>query len=225
MKIKLVQEKKIKVPTLAGWVVIGIFLFALLCAFVAGINPFLSLNKPVDTKVMVVEGWLPDYAIKEALDEFNRNHYSLCITAGIAIDKGFFLSQYATYAQLAAETLKKLGMDSSKLAVVSSPEVKVDRTFACACAVRAWIQKSGLSINGINVISLGPHSRRTLLLYRHAFNSGKREGDRKPMRIGIESFDDITYDRSMWWKRSNGFRAVTDELIAYLYARLVFVFK
>ncbi len=40
-------------------------------------NVFLSLNRPVKADVLVVEGWLPDYALEEAMAIFKQENYSL----------------------------------------------------------------------------------------------------------------------------------------------------
>ena len=161
----------------AGWISITVIITILGCVAVCSVNPFLSLNRPIDAQVMVVEGWLPDYALKMAADEFNRSHYTFLITTGGPVEKGFFLSDYKTYADLAEATLKKLDIDSAKLAAAPASDVKTDRTFASAREVKKWIGRSGMSINAVNVISLGPHSRRTLLLYKKPSARGK-----KPLR-------------------------------------------
>jgi len=220
MKIAFTIKKTCVIPTFAGWLSIMGGIVVVGCVGVCAINPFLSLNKPTTANVMVVEGWLPDYAIKQALDEFNRKHYALLITTGVPLEKGFFLSGYKTYAELTAVTLKKLGMDSTKLAAVPSLDVKADRTFASAREVKKWIDRSAMSITAVNVISLGPHSRRTRLLYTKAFGDGG-----KKVGVGIESYPDPTYDARQWWKTSKGFRTVSDEFIAYMYARFIFTIK
>ena len=42
------------------------------------------------------------------------------------------------------------------------------------------------------------------------------------VKVGIIAVEPQDYDPRRWWASSAGFRAVTDEAIAYLYARLIF---
>ena len=39
------------------------------------VHPFLAVTKSVDADLLVVEGWIPDYALKECL-AFSRSHSS-----------------------------------------------------------------------------------------------------------------------------------------------------
>jgi len=52
------------------------------------------------------------------------------------------------------------------------------------------------------------------LLYEKAFGKGSE--------VGIIAVPDHGYDAKRWWASSKGFRDVTDEAIAYVYARLIF---
>jgi len=49
-----------------------IFLFLL---FVKTIHPFLSKNAPIKADILIVEGYLPDYAMKDVLKEYRHGHY------------------------------------------------------------------------------------------------------------------------------------------------------
>jgi hypothetical protein len=65
-----------------------------------------------------------------------------------------------------------------------------------------------------NLISVGPHARRSRLLFEKAFG--------REVRVGIIALESQDYDPQHWWRSSMGVRVVTDELIAYSYARLLF---
>ena len=217
MKIRLFKQQTCTVPTFLGWLLILIVICGAFCVFIDTINPFLSLNKPIQAKVLVVEGWLPDYAAVEAMHEFKKNNYAKLITTGGPMDKGEYLSAYRTFAQLSAETYRKLGIDSNLIVAVPTPEVGKNRTYAASCDVKRWMDTSGLSIHSINVVSLGAHSRRSWLLYQKAFG--------EKVKAGIICIPDNGYDARKWWVSSKGFRAVSDEIIAYAYAKFVFSFK
>jgi len=78
----------------------------------------LSLNKPIEANVLVVEGWLPDYAVVLTMQEFKKGNYSKIITTGGPLEQGEYLSEYKTYAQLSAATYRKLGLDSNAIVAV-----------------------------------------------------------------------------------------------------------
>ena len=63
-------------------------------------------------------------------------------------------------------------------------------------------------------MSSGAHSRRTRLLFQKAFGDG--------VTIGIVASPEREFDPRRWWTSSSGFRTVTSEIIAYLYARFIF---
>src|SRR3712207_5401157 len=62
----------------------------LVCSWVLiGLHSFLSQNNRVDAEVLVVEGWLPDYALNEAYREFTSHPYKYIITTGGPVDRDF----------------------------------------------------------------------------------------------------------------------------------------
>jgi hypothetical protein len=54
-------------------------------------------------------------------------------------------------------------------------------------------------------------------LYQRAFG--------EKIKVGIICSPDKGYDAKKWWLSSKGFRAVTDEIIAYAYAKFIFLLK
>ncbi len=59
---------------------IGVFFSFVLLFLLLQTNAFLSLNRPVKSDVLVVEGWLPDYALEEAMAIYKREDYKKVIT-------------------------------------------------------------------------------------------------------------------------------------------------
>lgn len=50
---------------------------------VRNISKFLSKNLYIKADALIVEGWLPDYAMREVSEEIDRSNYKLIITTGI----------------------------------------------------------------------------------------------------------------------------------------------
>lgn len=208
----LAKRKEIWLPTLRGWAALGLVAAGLGVAAIVGVVPFLTTVKPLHHGILVVEGWLPDYALEEAKRTFESHSYRLLVVTGVPIEQGFYLRDCKDYAQLGAATLKEFGMDEKSIVPVSCPEVPKDRTYSTARLVDRWLEGQP-SEEGVDVFTLGVHARRTWLLYRLALGPGRS--------VGIIAGEDRRYgDR--WWTTSSGFRIVTGEAIAFVYAKFLF---
>jgi hypothetical protein len=210
----LLRRRQCMVPTWRGWLALLIVSVAGFVVAVRTVQPFLAVNAPVTGGLLVVEGWMPDFALKEAMAEFGRNHYRGLFVTGGPMDTGAPLSEYGTYAELGAATIEKLGLGTNVVHSVPAAKVREDRTFASALALKRWLRERGITSAKLNVISKGPHARRTRLLYEKAFGKGTE--------IGIIAVADEDYDAKRWWASSKGFRDVIGETVAYVYARLIF---
>ena len=190
----------------------------MLCAggllLAARIHPFLAVSQPVGGDILVVEGWLPGYALEEALAVFRQQRYRLLVTTGGPLGKGSHLSDYATTAELAAASLRALGGDPQGIVAVAASAVRADRTYASALALAGWLSGSGLAVEAQDVVSRGAHARRTRLLFHRALGTGVRAG-----RVAVAARN---YDAERWWAWSDGVRSVVSETVAYLYARFLF---
>lgn len=213
-RLGLLQRRQCIVPTLRGWLVMFAVCILLAVGLLAGVYPFLAVNDPRPGGVLVVEGWGSEQMMRDALDEFARNHYlAFCVTGG-PIESSSPLSSYGTFADLGTALLMRLGGDPAIIQTVPAPMVKQDRTYASAVALKTWLQAHGITATQLNIISWGAHSRRTRLLYQQAF------GDE--VTVGIVASAERDFDPSRWWTSSGGFRFVSGEAIAYLYVRLLF---
>ncbi len=130
------------------------------------IHPFLSVNDPVEGDILVVEGWITDYALEKAISEFQAHNYNLLVTSGTSLLAGSHLSEYNTSTEVAAATLKQLGLDEELITVVSAPAVRKDRTFASALALKKWLLNSNVSVKSLNIYTLGAHARRSRLMFK-----------------------------------------------------------
>lgn len=212
---RLIQRKERMGFTLWGWLVVALAIVLILVVFCVGVYPFLAETRPVNADILVVEGWLPDYALQDAMEEFESQDYRLLVTTGTPLTSGSFLSEYKTCPAIAYATLKKLGFDETRMVPVSAPAVKKDRTYASACALKKWLQTTqALPVKAVNICSFGPHARRSRLLYEKALGEN--------LAVGIIALKSQEYVPSSWWKSSNGVRTVISETIAYIYARVFF---
>jgi uncharacterized SAM-binding protein YcdF (DUF218 family) len=210
----LLRRRQCLLPTWRGFTVLVLVLAAVTTFCVLTIHPFLAHNDPLPGGALVVEGWSPDYALESAVVEFRHRQYTKLYVTGGPLEIGAPLSEYKTYAERGAAILLKLGLAPQDLQAVPAPLVVRDRTFASAVALRQWLRDHGSAAGQINLITVGPHARRSRLMYQKAMGADTLVGV-----IPVLSRD---YDPNHWWRSSEGVRTVISEALAYAYARFLF---
>jgi hypothetical protein len=210
----LLQARTCILPTWRGLLVGG--LLALICLILVGRNlyGFLAVSDPVPGGVLVVEGWVPSVAAREAVAEFRRHSYLAIYVTGLPFEEGNPYIGFHNYAEFTAAKLVGMGAPPASIHVVSTGPVERNRTYSMATALKHRLEADGISTAKINVVSFGPHARRSRLLYEKVFGP--------QTKVGILSIVDPEFDPDHWWKTSAGVRGVIGEGLAYLYARLLF---
>jgi len=213
-RFRLTTIRESHVLTPLGWGILSVALGIVTVSLILFTYPFLAPTQPVEGEILVVEGWLPDYALEKVKDRFENGNYKLLVTTGGNLMVGHHLSRYKTWARLAAWTLNAQGVPLEKIMPAPTTFVpRTDRTYNTALAVKKRLHEKGLTQASIDVISLGAHSRRTWLMFKMVFPS---------VKVGIVALRPRDYDTSRWWISSAGVRDVISETLAYLYARLIF---
>ena len=210
----LLRRRQCLVPTLRGGLVLALSLGAAALAGVHGIDPFLAVTDSVPGGVLVVEGWVPDYILEAAIAEFRQTHYDRLFVTGIPVHQGAPLSEYKNYAQIGAATLVKLGLSTNDVQAVPTGRTRRDRTYAMALSLKHWLREHDLAPTRVNLITGGPHARRSRLMFEKALGKG--------VTVGVIAIPADDYDERHWWRYSQGVRAIIDETFAYAYARLLF---
>ncbi|MGB3188735.1 MAG: YdcF family protein [Limnoraphis sp.] len=211
-KLHLIQRQEIWTLTLKGWVVTLLFMLTMTLVFGLNLYSFLAVNNPIAADALVIEGWMPDYALKLALVEFEKGTYQKIITTGVPLQKGYYLAEYKDFANLTAATFIKLGLDKTQVIAVPASSVLRNRTEATVIVLQEWLQTTELNIKSINLYSLGPHARRSWITFRKHLHP--------EIQVGIISIPSEDYNANRWWRSSEGFRSVISELIAYIYTIL-----
>lgn len=134
----LFKKQQINLPTGLGWVVVIFFFLAVLCLPILKIHSFLALSKPVNSKVFIVEGWMPDYCLEQIYKIYkdqslivkngNQHPETTIFVTGGPLEQGTYLKEFKTFAALGSATLKKLGIPDSLIIEVPAPYVQKDRT-------------------------------------------------------------------------------------------------
>ena len=170
LQLKVINKRERYGFTWLGWIVFLSAIIISLTICLRLLHPFLAISAPVNGDIMVVEGWLPDYALEKVIVDFQDGYYKSLVITGGPLSKGSDFAEYSTYAELTAATLIKIGFDDNKLFVIPTPAVNRDRTYASAIELKKWLDNSGMVIEVLDIYSLGPHSRRSWLLFQYVFS-------------------------------------------------------
>lgn len=201
-------------PTLRGWILLLLLGVALVVLGITETHTFLTVNDPIPSDILVIEGWIPDYALQTTLARVAHDRYRKVLVTGGLITSGTYLCGYTNWAELGAATLVRLGMDTNTVEAVPAAPVSRDRTYASAVALRAWLRRHHMDTASLNILTMADHSRRSRLLFRKALG--------RNYQVGIICIENQDYDPHRWWQTSEGFRTVVSEMIAYGYARFLF---
>ena len=198
-----------------GWLALLAAIFSSALIWVFNVQPFLAPTQRLETKILVVEGWIPSYALRLAAAEFQNGHYEKVYTTGgpVAGSDGA-TNIFNTVANVGGDALLAAGVAADAVQVVPAHTVGRDRTYTSALALRDWFRAHHLNVPAINVVSADVHSRRTQLLFQRAFGS--------EVRVGIVAIPDPDYEPRHWWRYSEGVREILGESIAYGYAKFIF---
>jgi hypothetical protein len=178
------------------------------------VHDFLAVNAPVHTSVLVIEGWVPRYEVTNFVAQVAADYTDIYTTGGATLTDHKSRNESDTYASVAKARLMRAGVPAAKLHVVPSWIVKRDRTYSSALALREWCRTNNIQLTAFNVVTLGPHARRSRMLHEKAFGKG--------VQIGIIPLTNEEYDPDHWWRYSEGVKETLSETVAYLYARFLF---
>lgn len=174
---------------------------------------YLAINKPNQGDYLVVEGWLDEQSLKQALSLFQENDYRYMITTG-GPDLRHINPKHKTYAEQSAYFLLSQGLDVTKLIVIPAPASAQNRTFLSAVMVRDELLSQNKRPISMDIYTQGVHARRTYTLYKMAF----RDDD----NIGIYASQPDKYDLKTWWRTSEGAKSVVTEVAGLLWVKCCF---
>ena len=198
----------------------GLLVFALFILLIGGfvlleIYPFLAVTHRVDSRVLVVEGWVHEFAIIDAVHEFKDGHYQQVYATGGPVEGlPAYVNDFQTSASVGADSLKHDGIPDQFVQMVPSHVMDRDRTYSSAIALRDWFRKHNMHIQSINIVTEDAHARRTRLLFQEALG--------KNVQVGIIAVPNPSYNANHWWRYSEGVRNTIGEGLAYIYAKFFF---
>lgn len=210
----LFRRRQVWLPTAWGWALLLAVALAALLVGIPRLHGFLAVNDPVDAPVLVVEGWMDPADLDQAVTAFRRGRYERIVTVGGPITGWPELTRFATFADMAADYLRKHGLADVPVVAVQAPDAARNHTYLNAMCLREWAAKSGLALDAIDVFSAGIHARRSRMLYAMALGPG--------VRVGILASVPTTYDPDRWWTTSAGAKSAVAESISLVWTKCFF---
>jgi uncharacterized SAM-binding protein YcdF (DUF218 family) len=198
-----------------GWLLFFLVVVGLAVLAFYRVYPFLAVTRRANTSTLIVEGWIHEYAIGAAINEFHSGNYERIFTTGGPIaGMGGYIDDAHTSANLARKRLLDEGVAPDRVQMVPSRIGERDRTYSAAEALRVWLREHHVALQSVNLITEDVHARRSRLLFQEALGPG--------VKVGIIAVPNPDYASSQWYRYSEGVREVISESAAYFYAKFLF---
>jgi hypothetical protein len=130
---------------------------------------------------------------------------------GLLDGKNRIINNFDSNAEKARNELIASGLDPSYIIAVPGKRTRINRTLTSALAFREWLVTSGCVVKGINIVSVGIHSRRTLMTYRKVLG--------KSFNIGIISLPEYKNRIS----KRPGFFEILYEITGIIYYYIILI--
>jgi uncharacterized SAM-binding protein YcdF (DUF218 family) len=214
MNFRLVSYRTLPCPTLLGWVVLILLAGTIPLFWVLQAENFLSLNRPVQAEILVVEGWIDVEGADAAAIILKQPHspYKYVVAAGSLTGEIWNKRRWSN-AEIAAIELHREGVPTDQIIVADTGAVESQRTFATAVAARRALEQKGIAVSAINVFTRGPHARRSRLIFSKVFGSR--------VMVGVISWTPPGYDSGPWWKSSERSNDIIRETVGYFFELLL----
>jgi hypothetical protein len=203
---RFVQRQMVWWPTRLGWLCGMMFVATCVISWTLLAERWLSLTAREPAKVLVVEGWIGLEGMKAAADEFNLGKCDLVVGTGGLTGERWNVARW-NYAEMATKELRRLGIPPEQVLPARAREIESQRTFEAAVAAWKALQAAGVRPQAINVLTRGPHARRSRLIYARVF------GD--DTKVGVISWTPESEVATPWWGSSDRASDLIKESVGY----------
>jgi uncharacterized SAM-binding protein YcdF (DUF218 family) len=210
-RLRLFQRCTVWFPTFLGLLCILLLLVVPVVWWCISGESFLSSTQRFPAEVLVVEGWIGSDGVRAAATEFGRGYRYAVATGGVATAKGWGQPGWS-YAEGADHELIRSGVPEERIIFAPSRDTESQRTYASAVAVSRALEARGVHSKSLNVFTLGPHLKRSCLVFAKVLGPGTEVGG-----VGWTPSD---YQASPWWRSSDRAKDLLTETAGYLYEAL-----
>jgi hypothetical protein len=218
---ELFRRRHVWLPTLWGVLLVLVAFAAVAVALIANAPAYLAVTEPArgangnGARVLIVEGWMDDRELDQAVGVFRSGHYERIVTTGGPIETWVGIPlPWKDYAERGARYLAAHGLADATIDAVSAPASAQDRTFLSAVVVRDWAASQRVRLDSVDLLSVGVHARRSRMMFRAAFGPG--------VEVGVIAAQPALHDPQRWWKTSIGAKAVLGESISLAWTACCF---
>lgn len=208
----LLRRRQVWLPTIWGWLALLLVSGSLSLAVGRSANRWLSVDEPArgadgrGARTLVVEGWMGANDLDQAMQAFRHGRYLRLLTTGGPTYEWPDPRGFKNYADRAADYLGRQGLPAGQVIAVPAPASAQDRTFLSAVMVRDWAAETGTRLDAIDVYSVGPHTRRSRMLYEMAFGPA--------VEVGALAARPSEFDADRWWSSSAGAKSMLVEAVS-----------
>jgi hypothetical protein len=141
VKDLLLRRRQVWLPTLWGWLVLLALLGGVALLFARCAHAFLAPNEPARGKdgagarTLIVEGWMDEAELAQAIAVFRRGHYQRVLTTGGPVESWAEALPWKTFADRGASYLTSHGLSEVPVVAVPAPASAQDRSFLSAVMV------------------------------------------------------------------------------------------
>lgn len=212
MRPKLFQRRLVLWPTLLGWSVSLLIIALTAAVWALKGERFLSLTAREPADVLVVEGWIGADAIRDAKAEFYKGNYHYVVATGGLSGKSWEKRRWS-YAAEAEEQLLRMGIPRAYVIIAVPRPAESQRTFGSAVAVWHALKDRGVRPKALNVFTIGPHGRRSRLVYAKVFEASTK--------VGVISWVPPGYESGAWWHSSERANELMKETVGWFFELLL----
>src|SRR5271165_2784740 len=170
---------------------------------------YFSLTRRLPAEVLVVEGWLGFYGydgILAAASEFKQGHYQYIVATGGLREKQNGQDP-RNYAEMAEQALVRFGVPRDRVIAAPTEGIERERTFKSAVAAWQALRDRGIRPLALNVFTLGPHARRSQLVYEKVFWPDSQ--------VGVVAWAAPSYDTEPRWRDRTRIKCLLKETVGY----------
>jgi hypothetical protein len=203
-RLGLVERRPIRWRILRGWF-FALLLLGIPVVWLCGSGEsYFSLTRRLPAEVLVVEGWIGSEGVHAAATEFEQHGYQYLVATGGLTEEPRDRSNYAAIAE---QELVRSGVPVGRIIVAPTGQIERQRTFESAVAAWQALQSRGIAPHLLNVFTLGPHARRSRLVYEKVYSPGTQ--------VGVIAWVPSDYDVEPWWRSKARTKCLLKETIGY----------
>ena len=183
------------VPTVYGWCVVLLLATAPVAMWTIWGEDYLAVTDRVPANVIVVEAWMHEEGAVAAMAEYKQasDGSDYIVAAGALSGESWYKERWDE-VEIVESALRHRGFPSQRFIRARARDTERHRTYQAAVAVRNALAVAGVHPTGINVITIGPHARRSRMIFAKVLGPD--------IPVGVIAWRPQGLPHERWWKSS-----------------------